>query len=137
MPRLNHPDTLLSEIRDLRRRLQLLEAGRPPRQSMVAPTSPASSFLPVRPEDWPGTGSGYWEALLSAEFPAATAIEVTVAPGPGTEGEARVLLDGTVTGAPVPAGKHRLLLPAGGRVTVEARRIRGEGLVRVMAARED
>jgi hypothetical protein len=144
MTKINRPDTLLTELRDIKRRLRLLEAGRmrPPSAAMLASgtTLPLPvPLLPARPVDWPATESSEWERLSTAQieptFPAT--VELHLVTEPDTNGEARVLVDGQPVGEPVavtPAlAVHSVPVTPGSEITVEGRRSEGTGLVRVAA----
>ena len=163
MTRVNRADTLLTELRDIRRRLQLLEAARM-RQGGTAPavaagptgpTSPtepggasgagglAVPLLPVRPVDWPATTSADWERLAAIRLPAAgaTGINLDVVADPGTSGAARVLVGGVTVGEDLPAtaepAHYTLPLPGIGaevELEVEGCVLSGGGAVRVAAA---
>ena len=94
--KVNTPDTLFTRLRDITRRLRLLEASRsgvaamlvaatgaartaaPPAAQGFAPPSEESTpqrasiptasvqLSPARPQDWPGTAATGWERLLEA-----------------------------------------------------------------------
>jgi hypothetical protein len=150
MTRINRPDTLLTELRELKRRLGLLEAARA-RPRVTALTGPAVGagapvvpLLPVRPVDWPGTGSPEWEQLLAVELvvPApGVRVVLDAAADPGTEGAVRVVVDGRPVGEPVPVtaqrSKSTIVVDATAgteaELAVQARRTGGTGLVRVSA----
>jgi hypothetical protein len=138
MTKINRPDTLLTELRDIKRRLRLLEAGRMRPQAAIASGVPVSGtpLLPVRPADWPATSSAEWERLFAGPWGAI--VELRVAADPDTTGEARVLVDGQPVGEPVTATSipavHTVSAGPGAEVTVEARRSDGPGLIRVAAS---
>src|SRR4051794_27696849 len=124
MTRINRPDTLLTELRDINRRLRLLEAGRmrpPASQSAgasapsplaspaasLAPSTPESSsvppvpLMPARAVDWPGTGSLEWERLAvtwTVLDGQRLRVALHVAAEAGTTGVARVVVDGNQVG---------------------------------------
>jgi hypothetical protein len=141
MTRINRPDTLLTELRDIKRRLRLLEAGRmrpPAAAALAAPAGQPVPLPPVRPIDWPATESAGWERLFAAPSPGpGTIVELRLAADPDTTGEARVLLDGEPMGQPVPVRDtpvtHQVEVGAGTELTVEVRRSEGTGLVRATA----
>ncbi|MFN2494680.1 MAG: hypothetical protein ABR608_02055 [Pseudonocardiaceae bacterium] len=144
MTRINRPDTLLTELRDIKRRLRLLEAGRmrPPRASSPAGPGPAEPvpLMPTRPTDWPGTGSGEWERLSVARVvlgERGAVVELHLAAEPDTAGMARVLVDGEAVGVPIQVSQapstQTIAVGPGSEVAVEARRTEGAGLVRVVA----
>jgi hypothetical protein len=182
--KINRPDTRLTELREIKRRLRLLEAARmrPPTAALLAaattgPTPTAQLFaaeapatgdpvatdstdagrtsvgpvplMPARPTDWPGTASLDWERL-AVTWVVRGAQEVTIAlhlsAEPNTVGAVRVLLDGEPVGSPLPVAptpaQQRVAIPGATTVTVppaeseiavEARRTRGDGLIRVAA----
>ena len=160
MTRVNRADTLLTELRDLERRLRLLEAARmrqggTPPAAATGPTGPTGSggpggagglavpLLPVRPVDWPATTSADWERLAAIRLPAggATGINLDVVADPGTSGAARVLAGGVTVGEDLPAtaepAHYTLPLPGVGaevELEVEGRVLSGGGAVRVAAA---
>lgn len=108
MTRINRPDTLYTELREIQRRLRLLEgaAGRGTTLSTTAakalapvsslsrdapsagaslsalaapaPISPAFPLLPTRPSDWPATRSVDWEGLLRTLIPPRTSTRLLV-----------------------------------------------------------
>jgi hypothetical protein len=152
MTRINRPDTLLTELRDLKRRLRLLEAGRMrPTGTTVAaasqpfgsPLSPASRspappvpLVPTRPVDWPATTSADWERLAVTQATSEGTITLTAVADPGTAGEVRVVVNGS-PGEAVPVTgirlEHTTTTSGAGEIAVEVRRTTGTGLVRVIA----
>lgn len=150
MTRINRQDTLLTELRDIKRRLRLLEAGRmrPPTAPAVTgteapppPTTPVP-LTPARPRDWPGTASSEWEPLFTARgLPdqPSMVVELHLAAEPGTAGAVRVRVDGQTVHGPMPVtdtpSARTLTVSAGSEITVEARRSQGTGTVRVWALR--
>lgn len=156
MTRINRPDTLLTELRDLKRRLRLLEAGRmrPPGMLAALTGEPlpsaggpvmagSASFIPARPVDWPGTASEDWERLLVARTVPGhrgTFVELHLAADGGTRGAVRIVVDGEPVNAPAlvtdeESTKMVLVGPSSAisEIAVEARRIGGSGLVRASA----
>jgi len=143
MTRIDRPDTLLTELRDLKRRLRLLEAGRmrpsaTAAAALVPPPSSGLPLMPARPTDWPATGSADWERLAVAWPAGPVQVVLHTAADAGSAGEVRVLINGVPVGAPVPVhapGPEQSTVdtPAGGEVVVEACRTGGTGLVRVAA----
>jgi hypothetical protein len=153
MTRVSRSDSLLTELRDIKRRLRLLEAIR------MRQTTPAASGLlaaiegsvltPVllpaaRPVDWPATTSVEWERLaavrLSRAYVGDVAIHVTVAAEEGTSGEVRVLADDVRVGESLPVQEdivtHTMTVSVSTtdvEIVVEARRASGGGSVRVSA----
>jgi hypothetical protein len=165
MTRINRPDTLLTELRDVQRRLRLLEAARmrPPSTATLAAASepdpnpagaPAGStavpLLPSRPTDWPTTTSAEWERLALTWFvpgTRATRVTLILLSDVDTTGNARVLLDGQPTGETLPVtptlSRTTVTIPveisdssAIAELSVEAQRTDGAGSVRVAAAIE-
>lgn len=157
MTRINRPDTLLTELREIKRRLRLLEAGRmrpagalaatvaagPDLESGPAPGS-GVPLMPARPLDWPSTGSEGWERLAvtrAAPTERGAVVELHLVADAGTSGAVRVVVDSQPAGEPIPvsatlstrtvavtvASRHR------SEVAVEGRRTRGGGMVRVSA----
>jgi|GEM_PF-6417998 len=149
MTRINRQDTLLTELRDIKRRLRLLEAARmrqpPPALSQTFPpeAEPAAvpvPFLPTRPIDWPATTATDWETLSEARVTPGgrtMVVRLHAAAGPGTTGLARVLVDGRPIGAPLPVSETPLTstipMDEGAVLTVQARRVDGNGLIHVAA----
>jgi hypothetical protein len=151
MTRINRPDTLLTELRDLKRRLRLLEAARmrttpaaAAALASAAESADAGAAVPLmaaRPVDWPGTALASWERLVVTWTTRGGRLVVRAAADPEAAGEARVLVDGEPVGEPVPVSPTPTRFtvdvppPAGGEaeVAVEARRTSGAGLVRVAA----
>ncbi|HWO58538.1 MAG TPA: hypothetical protein VNO31_00660 [Umezawaea sp.] len=142
MSRVYQPDTLVSELRAIQRRLRLLEAGAP--RAAAAMTASAVSrgepFLPARPRDWPGTESAEWEPLLRAFAPPGrSGLVVETAADPGTAGRVRLLVDGVPLDVEWEAGDEvrrevvEVDVPGGAEVVVEGLRRTGDGAVRVVA----
>lgn len=142
MTRVNRPDTLFTQLREIERRLRLLEGRQTTASALVSlpPQAFPAVFAPARPADWPGTGSPEWTDLLRAR----------AAPGPcrvlldahadgGTSGQARLVVNGTPAGDEVPVDDLvRLVLDVvvedePGEIVVQACRTRGDGAVRVNA----
>src|SRR4051794_9316398 len=125
MTRTNRPDTLLTNLRDIERRLRLLEAGqmRTPAAMLAvaagpstlisplgppAPTTPEAAtappvpLLPARTSDWPGTGSLEWDRLAVAWTVLAghgVRIVLHLVAESDTVGVVRVVADGELVGA--------------------------------------
>ncbi|AHH97230.1 hypothetical protein [Kutzneria albida] len=128
MSRVNHRDTLLTDLRELQRRLRLLEAAK-----VAAKPAAALALPPTRPVDWPATTSPDWEDLFDATTRGGV-LELRWTAEEGTTGSVRVLLDGSQVGGELTAGAERgtdTVPIAGGAVSVQARRTSGTGLVRV------
>ncbi|TDV47854.1 hypothetical protein [Actinophytocola oryzae] len=140
MTRVNRPDTLLTRLREIERRLRLLE-GRGPAMTMasVSPPPPRPVPLtPARPRDWPGTDSPEWtDLVLTLAQPGEFRVVVDAVADTGASGEARVLVNGTPVGAGFAVGEwHVVDITVGeelSEVVVQARRTGGGGLVRVSA----
>jgi len=144
MTRINRPDTLLTELRDLKRRLRLLEAARmrTGAATMAAAAARAAPggvpLVPARTSDWPGTSSAGWERLLVTLTDRGGRLVVELAADPDTAGQARATVDGEPAGDTVAApGRFTVEVAAPGgaevEVAVEARRTSGTGLVRATA----
>jgi hypothetical protein len=157
MTRINRPDTLLTELRDLKRRLRLLEAGRmrpagaaalrvagtplaaaggvSPVGAASAGVAPPVPLVPTRPVDWPATESAEWERLAAVVASGGGQVTVNAVADPETEGEVRLVVDDS-PGSPVPVNEVAVAdttAVSGGAIAVEARRTGGTGLVRVIA----
>lgn len=140
MTRVNRPDTLLTQLREIERRLRLLE-GR--RVAMSALTSVAAqpvpvSFAPARPRDWPGTDSPEWtDLVLTLVQPGEFRVVVDAVADSGTAGQTRVTVNGTPVSDELNAGEwHTVDITVTdelSEVVVQARRTEGGGLVRVSA----
>jgi alkylhydroperoxidase/carboxymuconolactone decarboxylase family protein YurZ len=149
MKRVSRPDTLHTELAELRRRLRLLEtssARRTPGQPLATPARAPGrpALLPARPEDWWATDSATWERLAVGRLdpgPYELAVTVLAAADDEVRGQVRVTVDGGVVSEEVlVAGEqiHHVLAvavpPDGGELAVEARRVEGDGRVRVYAS---
>lgn len=141
MTRVNRPDTLFTQLREIERRLRLLE-GR--RAALTLTSLGAQSvqvpFTPARPADWPGTDSPEWTDLLRvrAGFGSFQVIVDAVADA-GTSGEVRVSVNGTPIGAELAVddlARHVVdvtVEDVPGEIVVQARRTGGDGAVRASA----
>jgi hypothetical protein len=143
--RVNRADTLLTELREIKRRLRLLEAGR------MTPAGPAPGagpprpapvpLLPDRPVDWPATTSPTWERLVVTRAALARPATLTVQAhlDAGTTAEVRVLLDGGRVGDDLlvaAAATHDVSQPATAttaEIAVEAHLVTGPGPLRLAA----
>lgn len=158
MTRINRPDTLLTELREIKRRLRLLEAARmlPGSTALAAaalaptPTSAESAqsasvpLMPARPIDWPGTASPEWEPLAVIWSTSGGQLLIQLVADDGdTTGEARTTVDGAPFGDPFPVTptitRHTIALPAatepdGAEIAVEAHRTAGTGTIRASAS---
>ncbi|MFD9890643.1 hypothetical protein ACFWY9_14960 [Amycolatopsis sp. NPDC059027] len=145
MGRVNQPDTLVSELREIQRRLRLLEGGHAATAAMfsatAAPTPSVVPFLPARPADWPGTPSASWVPLVRLlTAPGALRVVVETLADAAATGQVRVLVDGVAAEgvlavAPVET-RYTVPVTAESALTelvVEARRTGGSGLVRAVA----
>ncbi len=132
MAKVNHRDTLDTSLRELQRRLRLLEARHAALSAVTNPAFAASSattpafaaaqFVPSRPADWWQLADAEdWTELATATT-AATTVRLW-ADGPGT---VRVQVDGQPD-AEFTAGQHDIAV-TGGVV-----RIQGRGTIRVFA----
>jgi hypothetical protein len=119
MAKVNHRDTLDTQLRELQRRLRLLEARH-------TPPAATAAFVPARPTDW-------WQLSDAADW-------TDLATAGAAAGTLRLRADGTgdvrvqVAGRPdaeYTAGDHLIPLPAAADV-----RIQGRGTVRVFATVE-
>ena len=139
MSRVNQPDTLVSVLREIQRRLRVLESTRRATTFVAARASaPVTAFQPARPGEWPGTTSAEWTPLVRLLTRPGDVLVVLDAVADDA-GEARVLVDGEVvatvevTGE---VGRHEVAVTVNAAVTeltVEARRTGATGTVRVAA----
>jgi hypothetical protein len=140
MTRVNRPDTLLTRLREIERRLRLLEGRRVTASaltSVAAPSGPVP-FSPARPADWPGTDAPEWTDLLSATAaPGGFRVIVNIRADEATTGQARVVVDGTPVGEELAAGERHVVEVAvageASEIVVQARRTGGDGVVRASA----
>ncbi|GLY43543.1 hypothetical protein Amsp01_095660 [Amycolatopsis sp. NBRC 101858] len=133
MSRVNQPDTLVSVLREIQRRLRVLESTRRT-AGFAARASTVTAFQPARPEEWPSTTSAEWTPLVRLLTRPGDVLVVLDAVADDA-GEVRVLVDGepVFTGE---AGRHEVAVTANAAVaelTVEARRTGATGTVRVAA----
>jgi hypothetical protein len=145
MSRVNQPDTLLTELREIQRRLRLLEGGRPAAVSAAAAAVSGAPvmvpFVAARTEEWPGTTSADWTALVRVlTGPGAFHVVVESVADADTTGEVRVLVQEDVVDEQiaVTADLTRSSVSvtpeaASTEILVEARRTGGAGAVRVVA----
>jgi hypothetical protein len=136
--RVNQPDTLVSVLREIQRRLRVLESTRRATTSAARAAAPVTAFQPARPQEWPGTTAAEWTPLvrlLTRPGEVLVVLDAVV----DSAGEARVMVDGEVvstvevTGE---VGRHEVAVTANAAVTeltVEARRTGATGTVRVAA----
>ncbi|VVJ19780.1 Uncharacterised protein [Amycolatopsis camponoti] len=138
MSRVNHPDTLVTLLREVQRRLRVLEGTRHTATfaaAVAAEPGPALAFQPARPQDWPGTTAGGWTPLVRL-LTRPGAFVVVLEAVADSEGEVRVVVDGeaaetfAVTGD---VSRHEVAVAASAELVVEARRTGATGTVRVTA----
>jgi len=136
--RVNQPDTLVTLLREIQRRLRVLEGTRHAAAAFAATAAaPASAlaFQPARPQDWPGTDAPGWTPLVRLLTRPGAFVVVLEAVG-DSEGEVRVVVDGevaetfAVTGD---VGRHEVAVAPSAELVVEARRTGDAGTVRVTA----
>jgi hypothetical protein len=136
--RVNQPDTLVSVLREIQRRLRVLESTRRATTSAARALAPVTAFQPARPQEWPGTTAAEWTPLVRLLTHPGEVLVVLDAVA-DSAGDARVLVDGEVvstvevTGE---VGRHEVAVTANAAVTeltVEARRTGATGTVRVAA----
>jgi hypothetical protein len=139
MTRVNRPDTLFTELRELRRRLRLLESSRmraaaPLAAMRVGETAP---LLPSRPSDWPSTESDEWEGLFDGSVTATTTLVMRTVADQDTAGTIRVTLDGDTVGDEIfiatEVARHTVFIDRAASIVIEARRTDGAGAVRLQA----
>ncbi|WP_435108933.1 hypothetical protein [Nocardiopsis synnemataformans] len=152
MSRVNRPDTLLDQLRDIRRRLARLEASRQDsggatsaaRTSVVpeAPPPVGGPILPARAHDQWSSSSDTWETVGHTwweEDPGHTRVLLAGGADAGTTGLARVVVDGAASGPELELGgaPSRLRVPlalrGGAGMEVQVRRTGGAGTVWVAA----
>jgi hypothetical protein len=135
--RVNHPDTLVTLLREIQRRLRVLEGTRHTATfaAAAAEPGPAPAFQPARPQDWPGTTAAGWTPLVRL-LTRPGAFVVVLEAVADSEGEVRVVVDGeaaetfAVTGD---VGRHEVAVAPSAELVVEARRTGDTGTVRVTA----
>jgi hypothetical protein len=141
MSRVNRPDTLFTQLREIERRLRLLEGRRAalaltsmPPQALPVP------FVPARADDWPGTDAPEWTDLVRAlAVPGRYQVVVDAVADAGTAGQARVSVNGTPVGDELAVGdrvRHVVEVVIEGEldeVVVRVRRTDGDGMVRTSA----
>jgi hypothetical protein len=136
MTRVNRPDTLLTELRELQRRLRLLEGTRMRTATPMVAMNAAEvvPLMPARPSDWPSTDEEDWEPLVDARTMATGTL--TIRAVADTSGSVRVMVDGTVAGDELSitseVARHVVAVPGGVELVVEARST-GAGAVYVQA----
>lgn len=141
MTRVNRPDTLFTQLREIERRLRLLEG----RRTALALTSVGTQsfpvpFTPARPADWPGTEDPEWTDLLRVRAGHGSfQVVVDAVADAGTSGQARVSVNGTPTGVELAVddlARHVVDVTVEnvpGEIVVQARRTGGDGAVRASA----
>jgi hypothetical protein len=136
--RVNQPDTLVSVLREIQRRLRVLESTRRATTSAARAAAPVTAFQPARPQEWPGTTSAEWTPLVRLLTRPGEVLVVLDAVA-DSAGEARVLVDGEVVSTVEvrgEVGRHEAAVTTNASVTeltVEARRTGDTGTVRVTA----
>ncbi|MBP2323593.1 hypothetical protein JOF56_003978 [Kibdelosporangium banguiense] len=139
MTRVNRPDTLLTELRELRRRLRLLESSR---MRAAAPAAAmraveGTPLLPARPSDWPSTDSADWEVALDGSATAGNTLVIRTVADQDTTGTARVTVDGNVVGDEIfiasDLARHTVFIDRVAEIAVEVRRTSGSGSIRLQA----
>jgi hypothetical protein len=139
MTRVNRPDTLFTQLREIERRLRLLEGGRAAMSTLtsVCPQSLPVPFSPARQEDWPGTDSSEWTDVVRAvAVPGRFQVVVDAVADAGTSGQARVIVNGTPVGEELAVGdRARHVVDVAvegelGEIAVRVRRVDGDGMVR-------
>jgi hypothetical protein len=151
MTQTNCQDVLRTELGEIQRRLQLLEANAMRQQAAPAlnlaamahtvPTAVPVPMLPARSADWPATAAGSWEVLSVARVTLGdheVHVQLHLAADLGTTGAVRVLVDGRLAGeeVPVTAGPpstHTVAVAEGSVIAVQARRSQGDGQIRIAA----
>ncbi|QUQ62685.1 hypothetical protein [Kutzneria sp. CA-103260] len=133
MAKVNHRDTLDTSLRELQRRLRLLEARHAalaattnavPAFAAATDTAAVAQFVPSRPVDWwQLTDAADWTDLATATIPATAATVRLWADGPG---DVRVQVDGRPD-TEFSAGQH-VIAVTGGTV-----RIQGRGTIQAFA----
>jgi hypothetical protein len=138
MGRVLQPDTLLTQLRDLERRLRALE-------STARTGSAPLPFAPARPADWWTTTSAAWERLavtVVPRRPGTIRIRLRGVTDAGTTGQVRVVVDGATLEAPLivdDGGAESLYVTAPDatsaedvEIAIDACRTAGTGAVRVI-----
>lgn len=159
MTRINRPDTLLTSLREVQRRLRLLEATRTatvvPNATTTGTSKPdafpagsvpvlAVPFVPARPADWPATDSAQWEPLIvttASRRLRGARLRIRAIADTTAYGSVRITLDGfeadNELSVPPEPTHHEVALPDTGdgevEIVIEARRISGTGMIRAMA----
>jgi hypothetical protein len=137
--RVNQPDTLVTLLREIQRRLRVLEGTRHAATfAAAAAPVPVLAFQPARPQDWPAATSAGWTPLVRL-LTRPGAFVVVLEAVADSEGEVRVVVDGdaaetvTVSGEVVRREVAVTASAGTAELTVEARRTGGTGSVRVTA----
>ncbi len=141
MTRVNRPDTLHTQLREIQRRLRLLEGTRAVAAvASVQPQPLPVPFSPARTDDWPGTQSPDWTAMVrTSAMPGRFQVVVEAVAGAGTSGQARLVVNGTPAGDELSVGdlaRHVVEVVVDselGEIVVQARRTHGDGVVRITA----
>jgi hypothetical protein len=139
MTRVNRPDTLITELRELRRRLRLLESSRMRSAAPVAAmrAGETAPLLPARPSDWPTTESAEWEVLLDGSVTTTSTLVIRTVADQDTTGTARITLDGDAVGDEIfiaaEVARHTVFIDRAAELAIEVRRTSGTGAVRLQA----
>jgi hypothetical protein len=143
MSRVNQPDTLLTELREIQRRLRILESGRPAAAAAVAraaAAAPPAPFLPARTADWPATTATEWTPLVRVlANPGTYQVVVEHVADAETAGRLRVVVagePGEAVAATAEPNRSPIAVTAADsptEIVVEAHRTDGTGAVRAVA----
>jgi hypothetical protein len=139
MTRVNRPDTLLTELRELRRRLRLLESSRMRTAAPVAAmrAGEIAPLLPSRPSDWPSTESSEWEVIFDGSVTTTSTLVIRTTADQDTTGTVRVTLDGDAVGDEIfvatEVSRHTVFIDRAAELAIEVRRVTGSGAVRLQA----
>jgi hypothetical protein len=139
MTRVNRPDTLFTELRELQRRLRLLESSRmraaAPLTAMRA--GETALLLPARPSDWPSTESDDWEVIFDGSLTGTSTLVMRTVADQDTAGAVRVTLDGDTVGdetfVATEVSRHTVFIDRAAELAIEVRRTNGSGAVRLQA----
>jgi hypothetical protein len=139
MSRVNRPDTLFTELRELQRRLRLLESSRMRAAAPLAVmrAGETAPLLPSRPTDWPSTESEEWEGLFDGSVTGIGTLVMRTVADQDTDGAIRVMLDGDIVGDEIfvatEVARHTIFIDRAAELVIEVRRTSGSGAVRLQA----
>jgi hypothetical protein len=139
MTRVNRPDTLLTELRELQRRLRLLESSRMRAAAPLTATrvGEAAPLLPARPVDWPSTESSAWEVIFDGSVTTTSTLVMRTVADQDTTGGVRVTLDGDAVGDEIfvasEVTQHTVFIDRAASIAIEVRRASGDGAIRLQA----